>query len=163
MSGAFSALVASKGVVGLHVLETSESTLCDLSWAVARDDKRAAVRTIRGSKSRTPEAFFDEVGAALQFPYYFGENWDAFAELIGEMSWMPAQHYLLVFSSAEQILRDATARDFTILVETLLETREAWGDLVLHAVFQCATPEASAELRARLDATKVAYDAIEPR
>ena len=163
MSGAFSALVGSKGEVGLHVVETDESTLCDLSWAVARNDATAAVRTIRGSKSRTLEAFFDEIAAALQFPYYFGENWDAFTEVIGEMSWLPAKRYLYVFSNADQLLREAPPRNFALLVETLLETREAWSEVPLHAVFQAPTPQATNDLRARLAQAKVAYDAVEPR
>ena len=163
MNGAFSALVGSKGGVGLHVVETDESTLCDLSWAVARNDVTAAVRTIRGTKSRTLEAFFDEVAAALQFPYYFGENWDAFTEVIGEMNWLPAKRYLYVFSNADQLLRDALPRDFALLVETLLETREAWKDVPLHAAFQAGTAQAASELRARLTQANVAFDAVEPR
>jgi diadenosine tetraphosphate (Ap4A) HIT family hydrolase len=44
--------------------------------------KGAIIRMIRGNKSKTTPDFFNEVAAALQFPYYFGENWDAFNDCI---------------------------------------------------------------------------------
>jgi hypothetical protein len=35
---------------------------------------------VRGRKMRTRNALYDELGAALQFPSYFGENWNAVHE-----------------------------------------------------------------------------------
>jgi hypothetical protein len=43
-------------------------------------DAGLTVRMTRGRKMRTVDGLFDEMAAALQFPCYFGANWDAFSE-----------------------------------------------------------------------------------
>jgi hypothetical protein len=149
---------------GLHVVQTDESTLCDRALAMITSAPKGAVRTIRGRKSRSLASFFDESAAALQFPYYFGENWNAFDEVVNDLSWLPAEAYVLLFSSADQLLHDAPGADFRILVETLSEVHAAYAKgpgLRFHAVFQCATPEAIADFSARLRASNVAFDEID--
>jgi RNAse (barnase) inhibitor barstar len=42
------------------------------------------------------DGFYSELAAALQFPDYFGENPAAVAECLTDLSWMPADAYLLV-------------------------------------------------------------------
>ncbi|MCL2535993.1 MAG: barstar family protein [Nocardiaceae bacterium] len=51
------------------------------------EDLRAVrpVRHVRGRRMPTVPALFDEFAAALQFPYYFGRNKDAFDECFGEI------------------------------------------------------------------------------
>ena len=43
------------------------------------------------------ESFLRTSAEALQFPSYFGMNWDAFEECIYDFSWSPAAGYVLVF------------------------------------------------------------------
>jgi hypothetical protein len=148
---------------GLHLVATDESRLCDLSLALLAAHRDAAVRTIRGRKSRTKAAFFDESAAVLQFPYYFGENWDAFDEVFGELQWVPARAYVLLFSSADELLVEATGRDFEILLELLADQhdRYAKGGVAFHSVLQCA-PDALAAFTARLSGAKAAAGAVDP-
>jgi Barstar (barnase inhibitor) len=40
---------------------------------------------VRRWKASTEDSFFAEVGAALQFPDYYGENWAATAECLGDL------------------------------------------------------------------------------
>lgn len=47
------------------------------------------IRAVRGRKMRTVHGLFDEMAAALQFPYYFEENWAAFDECLADMDWLP--------------------------------------------------------------------------
>jgi hypothetical protein len=62
---------------------------------------------LRGPKMRTVDALFDEVGAALQFPYYFGENWPALDDCITDLEWVPPRAgYVLVLAEAEMVLDD---------------------------------------------------------
>ncbi len=43
------------------------------------------------------QEFLDAAGKALQFPEYFGSNWDAFEECITDMSWHRADGFVLLF------------------------------------------------------------------
>ena len=79
----------------LHVLLASESDACNALWALERSSEgRAVCRVVRGHKATTEPAFFDECAAAWQFPYYFGENWDAFEECLTDLEWLPAEAYV---------------------------------------------------------------------
>lgn len=78
------------------------------------------VRAIRGRKARTVEALFDEFAAALQFPYYFGENWSAFGECIADLDWLPFKPgVVVVVYAADHVLADAHPAELGTLVRAL--------------------------------------------
>jgi hypothetical protein len=54
------------------------------------------VFVLRGWKMRTVDALFDEFAAAMQFPYYFGENWAAFDECLAQSIRVPSWTGLVV-------------------------------------------------------------------
>jgi hypothetical protein len=55
---------------------------------------------------RTVNGLFDEMAAACQFPYYFGENWAAFAECLGDLDWMNSTRFVLAITEFDEILAD---------------------------------------------------------
>jgi hypothetical protein len=67
------------------------------------------VREVRGSRMRTVAALFDEFAAALQFPYYFRPNKDAFDECLFNLEDLlgDATGYVVAVRDAEQLLADA--------------------------------------------------------
>jgi RNAse (barnase) inhibitor barstar len=135
------------------------STLTDWAWACAREDVSAAVRVLRGHKMTDVAGFYDEIAAALQFPYYFGENLNALDECLRDLEWLPADRYVIVVRDAVHVLSaDATAdAAFAAWIEILVGARESWGahrfNIVLHA-----TADDAPRLRERLAATQAAYD-----
>src|ERR1700730_6123958 len=89
----------------MHVLLAGESEVCDALGALERSSEgRAVCRVIRGRKATTEQAFFDECAAAWQFPYYFGENWDAVNDCLGDLQWLPAEAYLFCVARAVHLL-----------------------------------------------------------
>lgn len=42
-------------------------------------------------------SFLRACATALEFPGYFGNNWDAFEECLGDLAWAPAPGYLLLY------------------------------------------------------------------
>jgi hypothetical protein len=40
---------------------------------------------------------FDRCAAALAFPSWFGHNWDAFSDCLGDLSWLPGVGYVLLW------------------------------------------------------------------
>lgn len=77
------------------------------------------VRVIRGRKSAKSSAFFDESAAALQFPDYFGENWDAFEECLQDLAEDVASHIVIVVTDAARLLADADPTALAILLGIL--------------------------------------------
>lgn len=45
--------------------------------------------------------FLSAVASALEFPPYFGMNWDALHDCLTDMSWRPAAGYVLLFSGLQ--------------------------------------------------------------
>src|SRR5713226_2851173 len=89
----------------IQFVRSSESEARGSGWELAGDERRRiAVTFLRGSKMRTLDALFDEFGAALQIPGYFGENWPAFDECLNDLSWLPAEAYVLILTQAEELL-----------------------------------------------------------
>lgn len=127
----------------------------------------AVVRMLRGKRCATKRGLFQEWGAALQFPYYFGENWDAFEECINDLEWLPARAYILAVTHADRLLSEGP--DLATLVQILGAASTRWargtGDdqlrlpVALHVVFHC-DPEREAETRARFQQAGTALTAL---
>jgi hypothetical protein len=107
-------------------------------------------RIVRGKKSQTVTACFDETAAALQFPYYFGENWPAFDECLSDLEWMRGSAYLVMISDATEFLASAEPEDFRIWVQTILNANVGWltpneyiprerKPTPFHVLFQCTS------------------------
>ncbi len=88
-------------------------------------------RVVRGRKTRTVGALFDEFAAALQFPPYFGENKDAFNECIADLGALPAgEGYVVAITEPDQVLADASAQDLRWLVNALESANASWSQPV---------------------------------
>lgn len=90
-----------------------------------------AARVVRGRKMRTVSGLFDEFAAALQFPRYFGENWAAFDECLGDLETLPAgKGYVIMFTEPDQVLADAGPADLRLLADSLESACSAWSQPV---------------------------------
>ncbi|HET9060320.1 MAG TPA: barstar family protein [Acidimicrobiales bacterium] len=98
-----------------YTVELGRSDFDDLRLHLVDEADGAAVVVLRGWKCKRTEDFFDEVASALQFPWYFGENWDAFEEAIGDLSWLPADGYVLMVNDAGELLSEAPGELRTLL------------------------------------------------
>lgn len=134
----------------LHVIGASTSEITDSGWSLVKHDLlRVVVRFLRGNKMVRLSSLYDEFAAALQFPYYFGENWNAFDECITDLEWMPGDVYVLIITDAKNVLGEESDDQFEALTNLLeaagsewsepVETSEAWARpaVAFHVVFQC--------------------------
>lgn len=85
------------------------------------------MRVFQGRKCRTKSALFSEFARVLEFPSYFGKNWDAFEECLTDLEWLPAAGYLLIITDAEQVLNDDDQEDYKTFINILQETGKVWG------------------------------------
>src|SRR5262249_13001237 len=100
------------------LLESDASSTADAAsrWTQAG----LTVRTVRGRKMRTVDGLFDEMAAALQFPYYFGENWPAFNECLADMDWLPmGLGIAIVMIDAIDVLADSVWVEMEVLVRAI--------------------------------------------
>lgn len=64
--------------------------------------------------------------SALRFPDWFGGNWDAMADCIGDLSWWPADGYVLMLDHVAG-WRDAASDDFDTTVGILNQAAGMWA------------------------------------
>lgn len=75
--------------------------------------------------------FLARVATALQFPTWFGHNWDALADCLGDLSWLRAEGYVLVLDHADRFQRHDSA-EFATALEVFEESAHGWRE--------CGTP-----------------------
>lgn len=68
-------------------------------------------------------ALLDAVAGALAFPAWTGRNWDALADALMDLSWLPAGPHALVWAAPER-LRDADPEAYATAVEVLREAAD---------------------------------------
>jgi RNAse (barnase) inhibitor barstar len=116
----------------------------------------AFVGTLSGRKMRTRKGVFDQFSTLLQFPEYFGNNWNAFSDCIRDLDWLDAISFLIILIDADEVLEKGDADEFGLLVDILLEAGESWctpdqfrPSKPFHVLLH-ATPERRAILERRL-------------
>ncbi|MFI7491414.1 barstar family protein [Micromonospora echinaurantiaca] len=57
---------------------------------------------------------FYEFSDALLFPGYFGWNWDALSDCLRDLSWLPADGYLIVVENAPRLLSSSAGDQHTL-------------------------------------------------
>ncbi len=154
----------------LHLVVADESPLCDEVRALGGSaDGRTVARVVRGTKSRTHGALFDEFAAALQFPGDFGANWAALDACLGDLHWLRADTVVLVISHAVRLLDGSHPEEFALFVELASQAARDWAAPVapdgrtaqtprdFHVVFH-APPDDEAALSRRLLTAGAVFD-----
>src|ERR1700728_3000482 len=54
---------------------------------------------------QTREDLMERLARALDFPSYFGKNWDAVLDMVTDLSWNPAPGYVVLLKNAESLLQ----------------------------------------------------------
>jgi RNAse (barnase) inhibitor barstar len=84
------------------------------------------LRIIQGAKCQTIAGLLTECARALDFPDYFGHNWDALEECLIDLEWLPAKGYILFITDAGYVLPD-DEEEYETFLEILHDAGEAWG------------------------------------
>ena len=63
------------------------------------------------------------IAEALHFPDWFGGNWDALEDCLGDLSWRPAGGQVLVFRNWQALSSD----DLGVLIDVLRSSAESWS------------------------------------
>ncbi|GAA6623321.1 barstar family protein [Scytonema sp. NUACC26] len=80
---------------------------------------------LNGREISSKETFLRKAAEAMQFPTYFGGNWDAFDECITDLTWFPAKSYVLLYERPD-IFAQAEPTEWQIAVDILRSAEEYW-------------------------------------
>jgi hypothetical protein len=94
--------------------------------SLVRPPTEFALRIIQGAKCQTIAGLLTECARALDFPDYFGHNWDALEECLIDLEWLPAKGYILLITDAGCVLPD-DEEEYETFLEILRDAGEAWG------------------------------------
>ena len=73
--------------------------------------------------SLAEEHLFKAFASALQFPAWFGQNWDALEDCLGDLSWRAAEGHVLTLLHHDRLPKD----DLGVLLDVLASSAEFWA------------------------------------
>lgn len=116
------ALLADPHQAGAYFIDTRDrealvETGRELGYAVLALDLRACADA---------DAAIREIAEALQFPDWFGGNLDALADCLNDLSWMPAEGYVLIAEHTGD-WRAQAPESFDAVLEIFGEAAERWA------------------------------------
>jgi hypothetical protein len=102
----------------------------------------------------------------LQFPCYFGENWNALNDCLNDLEWLPGDAYVLFVTNSNRLLEEERPEELSRLLDVLVSAGAEWAKTVagerprsakpFHAILQCAHEDEHG-LRRKLQAAGKAY------
>jgi len=69
------------------------------------------------------EALMERIASALEFPQWFGGNWDALEDCLADLSWSKARGHVLLIEDAEELPADERG----ILTDILASAAASWA------------------------------------
>jgi RNAse (barnase) inhibitor barstar len=88
---------------------------------------RFAVLAVDLRGCRDADAAMPEIADALRFPEWFGENLDALADCLSDLSWFPAEGYVLLLEHTAE-WRAQEPETLEAVLEILNQTAERWAE-----------------------------------
>jgi hypothetical protein len=116
--------------MGRLVLRLGDASRSGVYRATRREEildatRDAGLRVVRidlaGAAGK--DALMERIAAALEFPKWFGRNWDALEDCLADLSWSKAAGHVLLFDGAA----DLAADDRGILLDILASAAASWA------------------------------------
>jgi RNAse (barnase) inhibitor barstar len=79
------------------------------------------------STTHSAPALLRHIGQALHFPEWYGENWDALADCLTDLSWSDAEGFLVLLRGSDA-LHTAQPALWQKLVDMLSEVSDFWRE-----------------------------------
>jgi hypothetical protein len=94
----------------------------DILDAVQGSALRVARIGLEGAADKA--ALMERVARALEFPQWFGGNWDALEDCLADLSWTKAEGHVLLVEGTARLPRD----DLGILIDVLRSAAAWWAE-----------------------------------
>ncbi len=96
--------------------------------AVLAADHDLAFFRLNFSRVSTKQGLLRRTAKVLEFPPYFGGNWDAFEECLNDLEWFEAAGYVLLFDNLKTLCRKAP-EEIETMRSILEDAAAAWREL----------------------------------
>lgn len=107
---------------GVYLVD--ETDLADLEHAARAQAHRVCRIDLAACRGKAP--LLERIAAALEFPDTFGANWDALADCLRDLAWLPGTGGIVLLFDHAEALRDAAEQDFDSLCDILQDAGEFW-------------------------------------
>lgn len=112
----------------VFLLNTQKNTFDEMLIRFRKEEARRNIGVLlRGGKMQNIPDLLKEIAASLQFPSYFGENWNALQECINDLSWLPGDNYFIGINDIHELLIEETAADLKAFLKLMDDTAKTWG------------------------------------
>ena len=91
-------------------------------------DTGVTVRVLSGAKMRTKAQLLAEFASSLDFPAYFGANWDALADCLGDLDWLRGFAYVFIIERADELLADESPDQLKLFSELIDRVAAGWAE-----------------------------------
>ena len=116
------ALLADPGLCGAYYVELHDRAA--IAEAANLLEFALAAIDMRGCADKADA--LDRFAQALKFPDWFGDNWDALSDCLGDLSWWPAPGYVLLLDHVDD-WRARAAEDCDTVIDILNEVAAGWA------------------------------------
>lgn len=89
--------------------------------------EKTLVVIIDGEYTDTLEKFYSSISSQLKFPDNFGNNFDAFDEMMSDLDWLEEDHIYLIFRNYDIFLVEENDEAREILLTILDDTSSEWN------------------------------------
>jgi RNAse (barnase) inhibitor barstar len=80
---------------------------------------------LEGRHIQRKDQFLKQAALVLRFPEYFGNNWDAFADCLTDMSWHETGGFVILYDQFDS-LAEHSPREFKMVLDIFKESTEFW-------------------------------------
>lgn len=155
---------------GFYFISELEENFNLFEEYIEKNSKDSVVKIIKGSQCKTKEALFKEFATVLEFPDYFGHNWDALDECIQDLAWLPAKKYVIFITDLDQIVIESVRDMHNLFLDILKDAVREWDTDNDYRPVKKATPlhiivvnkpyTSSEEIEKRLQNEEIQYSFI---
>lgn len=83
---------------------------------------------LNGEELKNKKDLFTTFALVLEFPEYFGNNWDALTDCLRDLEWLPTyKGYILIYKNPELFAWNAPS-DFETFLEIVNTVSKYWSD-----------------------------------
>ena len=88
--------------------------------------EKTLVAIIEGQHTDTLEKFYSSIATQLKFPDNFGNNFDAFDEMMNDLDWLEEDRVYLIFRNYDVFLVEENDEDREIILTILDDASTEW-------------------------------------